>query len=568
MNKGAVIYARYSSQGQNEQSIEGQIRIHTEYAESNGYSIVKIYTDKALENKRPPLRISKIDSRRRQRRVFDEETGNCICGVHVHQYSEEWSYDEAGHWHGCTKSGCTEKSDYAEHDFASGDCICGKHKPATKGLSYTLNADGQSYTCSGIGSVVESDILIASEYEGLPVTGIGASAFSGCTSLIKITIPKSIENIGQNAFLNCLALIIYCETEVQPSGWDKNWNVEECPVIWNCKNNLKDDYGDEYEQIDGIVYGFSSDRAFVAKQPTNLDGRISIPSAVTHSGVSYPVTNIRYSAFLNCSNIKELIVSDSVKTIGEGAFSGCSSLESLTVPFPGSIRYETWFPTENFKEYLFGYVFGENYYTGSYRAMQCYPEMVNSTKKIYYTDNYIPISLKNVTITGAACTYGSFSACKIENLVLGDSVFAYESAFYREFKVSNDNYYIESSIKSITACFYDLRHLPKSDLETLNIFFSEKRYQKSIQSSDKLNNSKKLNKLILPKELEEIGDSALSGCTSLTSIVYEGTMQDWDNVKKGTDWDLNRIYSLLYRWRNSEKFRLKLRRLRKTVNAF
>ena len=33
MNKNAVIYARYSSQGQNEQSIEGQIRICTEYAE-------------------------------------------------------------------------------------------------------------------------------------------------------------------------------------------------------------------------------------------------------------------------------------------------------------------------------------------------------------------------------------------------------------------------------------------------------------------------------------------------------------------------------------------------------
>lgn len=47
MNKNAVIYARYSSQGQNEQSIEGQIRICTEFAENNGYTVVKIYTDKA-----------------------------------------------------------------------------------------------------------------------------------------------------------------------------------------------------------------------------------------------------------------------------------------------------------------------------------------------------------------------------------------------------------------------------------------------------------------------------------------------------------------------------------------
>jgi len=45
--ENAVIYARYSSVGQNEQSIEGQVRICKEFAESKGFSIVKIYNDKA-----------------------------------------------------------------------------------------------------------------------------------------------------------------------------------------------------------------------------------------------------------------------------------------------------------------------------------------------------------------------------------------------------------------------------------------------------------------------------------------------------------------------------------------
>ncbi len=47
MNNNAVIYARYSSQGQNEQSIEGQVRICTAYAESKGFTVVKTYMDKA-----------------------------------------------------------------------------------------------------------------------------------------------------------------------------------------------------------------------------------------------------------------------------------------------------------------------------------------------------------------------------------------------------------------------------------------------------------------------------------------------------------------------------------------
>ena len=45
--ENAVIYARYSSTGQNEQSIDGQVRICKEFAESKGYNVVKVYIDKA-----------------------------------------------------------------------------------------------------------------------------------------------------------------------------------------------------------------------------------------------------------------------------------------------------------------------------------------------------------------------------------------------------------------------------------------------------------------------------------------------------------------------------------------
>ena len=43
----AVIYARFSSVGQNEQSIDGQIRICQEFAKSKGFNIIKTYIDKA-----------------------------------------------------------------------------------------------------------------------------------------------------------------------------------------------------------------------------------------------------------------------------------------------------------------------------------------------------------------------------------------------------------------------------------------------------------------------------------------------------------------------------------------
>ena len=44
----AVIYARYSSASQNEQSIDGQLRDCNEYAEKNGYVIIKNYIDREI----------------------------------------------------------------------------------------------------------------------------------------------------------------------------------------------------------------------------------------------------------------------------------------------------------------------------------------------------------------------------------------------------------------------------------------------------------------------------------------------------------------------------------------
>lgn len=54
--KKAVIYARYSSERQNEQSIAGQIEICTDWAKNNDITIIDIYHDEALSgrtDKRP-----------------------------------------------------------------------------------------------------------------------------------------------------------------------------------------------------------------------------------------------------------------------------------------------------------------------------------------------------------------------------------------------------------------------------------------------------------------------------------------------------------------------------------
>ena len=65
MNK-AVIYARYSSDSQTEQSIDGQLRVCKEYAERNGLVVVNEYIDRAMtgtNDKRPALQQMLYDSK-------------------------------------------------------------------------------------------------------------------------------------------------------------------------------------------------------------------------------------------------------------------------------------------------------------------------------------------------------------------------------------------------------------------------------------------------------------------------------------------------------------------------
>lgn len=65
----AVIYARFSSINQNELSIDGQIRECSEWAERNGFQIIKTYEDKALtgrSDRRPGFQKMIADSDRKQ----------------------------------------------------------------------------------------------------------------------------------------------------------------------------------------------------------------------------------------------------------------------------------------------------------------------------------------------------------------------------------------------------------------------------------------------------------------------------------------------------------------------
>lgn len=108
----AVIYARYSSDNQREESIEGQLRECMEYAEYNGIDVVDTYIDRALSAKtdnRPNFQRMIKDS---SRRLFD-----MVLVWKLDRFSRD-RYDSARYKHLLKKNGVKVVS--AKENIASG----------------------------------------------------------------------------------------------------------------------------------------------------------------------------------------------------------------------------------------------------------------------------------------------------------------------------------------------------------------------------------------------------------------------------------------------------------------
>lgn len=61
-------------------------------------------------------------------------------------------------------------------------------------------------------------------------------------------------------------------------------------------------------------------------------GRIVIPSSITYKGENYFVASIGNGAFSDCKNLTSITISKWVMKIGRVAFSGCENLTSITIP--------------------------------------------------------------------------------------------------------------------------------------------------------------------------------------------------------------------------------------------
>lgn len=81
----------------------------------------------------------------------------------------------------------------------------------------------------------------------------------------------------------------------------------------------------------------SPDEVSVSKAMYNIRSKISLPSEVKIQGVKYRVTSLGNGAFTMCESLPSITIPNSVTSIGSHAFHGCLSLSSVTIP--NSVTY-------------------------------------------------------------------------------------------------------------------------------------------------------------------------------------------------------------------------------------
>lgn len=414
------------------------------------------------------------------------------CDNHEHIMDSTWTNDSNYHWHACTKDGCDEKSNCAEHTF--GDWIVdedatftqegSKHRKcsvcyhyqyetvpilSSEGLSFTLNEDGESYSFSGLGTCTDNIIYIPSMYEGKPVTEIAKGPYSvdnnqAEASVKRIIMPNTITKINKYAF--------------------KAYTNLEHVTFSNNLSSIGEDAFSSGSKFKSLILPGS----LISIPHRSFAGMSSLEELVISQGTKV----IESAAFMNCSKLKKVTLPDGLETIQTSAFKSCVALESITLPSG----------LKTIKDNAFAY-------TG----------------------------LKSVVVPDSVTTleFNAFMHSKqLESVHLGKGVTSYpEQGYFSEciklssITVSEDN----TALKSIDGNLYS------KDGETLLCYAEGKEAKTFVVPSHVKTLAKKsfnycinLTQIIIPKTVTKICSGACSDWNTTKTICYYGSESEWNQI--------------------------------------
>jgi hypothetical protein len=225
-------------------------------------------------------------------------------------------------------------------------------------VNYAISGSTAYVTASPAAS---GDIVIASTYNGFPVTSIGNFAFEFCSGITNVTIPNSVTVIGDGAFFICSGLTnIVIPSSVTILGYDaflgSGLQTATIPdsvlnigqsAFGQCRSLTSVTIGKSvvsfvlpafdycsrltnitvaapnpaYSSLDSVL--FNKAQTTLVAFPGSRGGGYTVPNSVVTVG-DY--------AFYLCGNVTNVMLPDGVTTIGNYAFNYCTNLASVKIP--------------------------------------------------------------------------------------------------------------------------------------------------------------------------------------------------------------------------------------------
>ena len=261
---------------------------------------------------------------------------------------------------------------------AFADCASLRRVEFGAGLTYIAGAEdkpgytpggGNSTYFKGYGAFYGCTALTEILFNASLKT-IGRGAFYGCKALPEITIPENVTTIGDYAFAECNLLkaatigdrvrligdgAFYNDTTLETLILGAKVQTLEESVFENCVALKSFDFPDSVLSIG--AWSFKNCKALTSVILPDRVGRIGfgtfayctgltdvtigtdleeIPGAEDKAGYTPGGGNSTYfkgyGAFYGCTSLKNVLMGQSVATIGRGAFYECSALPSIVIP--------------------------------------------------------------------------------------------------------------------------------------------------------------------------------------------------------------------------------------------
>lgn len=373
------------------------------------------------------------------------------------------------------------------------------------------------YGCSSLKSITMPDSVIY----------IGKSTFYECTALEKIKLPKSLRKVSENCFSYCdtLTSVTIPENVTELENWAftncKNLSSITIPksvtklgeYVFNYSENLKSVYVSDIQAWCKISFARGSSPLYYATElylNNVLLTDLVIPETVTSIGnyafvdceclksvtIHDGVTSIGAESFNRCENLTQLKIADGSKSITSNLIISPAYLTDITIPdsvtsiSEGALSACTKLKTltvpfigesANSNTFL-GYIFGASSYSSN--------------------NSYVPKSLETLVISEGCTTIhdNALDGCSnIKNITIPSSITEIGSAAF------GDCCFETVNIPDLTAWF----NINFTDYWSNPMYYS---------GSGLYLNNELITELVVPENVTEIKDFVMSGCSDLEKL--------------------------------------------------